>query len=105
MRLFNKSLIIIATYLFELCIGRVYEIYTQDHLHDLYQDVKVGNRPATVIAFYNQGDCKNTLTSMGFGQSPQIPSIKHVMLAQYEMSLNRERIWFVYIQHTHSEIE
>ena len=88
-------LIIIAAYLSQLCIARVYEIYTQDHLHDLYQDLKIGNRPAVVIAFYNHGDCKNSLIGMQYGQSAQTPSIKHVLLAQYEMTRHKERIWFV----------
>jgi len=82
-----------------LGICRVYEIYTQDHLHDLFQDLKIGNRPATVIAFYNDGPCKETLKSMNFGQSAQIPSINNLILTQYEMTHNKERVWHDYEDH------
>ena len=100
-----KILIYLLTFLFNLAVCRVYEIYTQDHLHDIFQDLKVGNRPATVIAFYNDGDCKETLKSMNFGQSAQIPSVRHVILAQYEMTHSKERVWYVFQKNAPFQIQ
>ena len=77
----------------------VFEIYTQDHLHDIIQDTPMGNRPGIVIAFYHDTkQCQNRLRSMSYDDH-NLPSMAHLILSKYEMSTSRSRVWHDYESH------
>eukprot|EP01083_Nonionella_stella_P296245 1006458_1 len=90
---------IIACTLNRITLSKVYEIYHRDHYHDEMQDMPVGYRYASVLAFYNDTkQCQGALKSLPFTETG-LPSIEHLFLGQYEFSTSRERVWYVYEEH------
>ena len=80
--------------------GRVYEIYTRDHFHDLLQDTPVNMRPNIIIAFYNDTiQCKSNLNNIQYS-SDWLPDIRSLLITKYEISTYNQRIWWEYEPHS-----
>jgi len=79
---------------FSIASCTVHEIYSRYHFHDLIQDLPVGFRYASVIAFYNESkECNKGFEKLNF-EHKSLPSNEFLMLGRYEMSNIGDRFWF-----------
>ena len=89
--------IITLCILFGFSLSKIFEIYTRDHYHDFMQDMPVGVRYASIVAFYNDTKmCQANLASLPWTEVG-LPSVEHLFLGQYELSTKTERVWYVFI--------
>ena len=83
--------------------AKIFPVYHQDHFHDYLQDLPVGSRFASVIAFYNDSrQCESALKKLSWNED-DLPSTEHLLLGQFEMSTARERVWYVITCYTTSK--
>jgi len=93
------SLLVLASALCGLSLGKIYELYHRDHYHDEMQDTPTGSRYASVIAFYNETkQCRNMMSGLPWSETG-LPSVEHLFLGQYELSTSRERVWYQWTDH------
>jgi len=80
-------------------LAKMYEIYHRDHFHDFLQDLPVGSRFASVIAFYNNTSlCGKAMSGLPWTES-NLPSQEHLFLGQFEMTTARDRVWYEWADH------
>lgn len=89
------SLLVLASAICGLSVGKIYELYHRDHYHDEMQDTPKGSRYASVLAFYNDTkQCKGMMAGLPWTETG-LPSVEHLFLGQYELSTSRDRVWYV----------
>ncbi|ETO25089.1 hypothetical protein RFI_12053, partial [Reticulomyxa filosa] len=99
--MFHVNWISTVLFLSTVCNGKVYELFYRPLFHDLIQDLPVGARFASVIAFYNDTkECLQQLKALNFdNHENEMPDVQYLMFAQYEMSTLKSRIWHELEEH------